>query len=57
MAMTDYEKRKKEIRDEYKAIFANFHQPSGKEAKRITEIVAEYMDLIREENREAKAGK
>lgn len=47
--MPTREVRKKELEAEYKAMFDRYHQPSGKEAKRIDEIVAEWMDIIREE--------
>jgi hypothetical protein len=46
--------RKKELEDEYKTIFDRFHQPSGKEAKRLDEIVEEWMKII---NKEYKDGK
>ena len=41
--------RKKELEEEYTAIFDRYHQPSGKEAERLDEIVEEYMKIINEE--------
>ena len=51
--MTDYEKRKVDLEAEYKAMFDRYHQPSGKEAERLDEIVAEWMEIINEDFKNA----
>lgn len=41
--------RKKELADEYKTIFKKHGVISGNDARRITEIVDEYMEIINAE--------
>ena len=47
--------RKKELEDEYKAIFDRWNRPSGKKAKRLDEIVEEWMEIINKEFKNEKS--